>query len=86
MWSTWINVIHMSKMIQIRNVPEPVHRELKSRAALAGMSLSDFLLKEAERVASTPPVTELLMRISSRERHHLSVSPAELIRSERDGR
>jgi plasmid stability protein len=38
-------------MIQIRNVPETLHRELKSRAALAGMSLSDYLLNEIRQVA-----------------------------------
>ena len=46
MCSTCIHVEHMSKMIQIRNVPDDLHRRLKSRAALAGMSLSDYLLNE----------------------------------------
>lgn len=40
------NVLHMSKMIQIRNVPDQLHRELKLRAAAAGMSLSDFIKRE----------------------------------------
>jgi antitoxin FitA len=42
-------LIHMPKMIQIRNVPNTLHRVLKRRAALAGMSLSDYLLSEISR-------------------------------------
>jgi len=40
------NVLHMSKMIQIRNVPDDLHRELKMRAAAAGMSMSDYIKRE----------------------------------------
>ena len=50
----------MSKMIQIRNVPDDVHRELKVRAAQAGMSLSDFLNAELVRLVSHRPLGELL--------------------------
>ncbi len=42
--------IDMSKMIQIRNVPDALHRKLKARAALEGMSLSDYLLAEVQAV------------------------------------
>jgi predicted nucleic acid-binding protein len=49
----------MNVMIQIRNVPAPLHRRLKSRAALAGMSLSDYLLNEITRVAERPSLDEL---------------------------
>lgn len=80
------NVTHMSKMIQIRNVPDEVHTELKVRAARAGMSLSDYLLKEMERVVATPSVEEYVLRMSTRERHRWSESPAEMIRAERDSR
>ncbi len=51
MWSTCVHQLNMTAMIQIRNVPETLHRELKSRAALAGMSLSDYLLNEIRQVA-----------------------------------
>jgi plasmid stability protein len=54
------------KIIQIRNVPDDVHRTLRSRAAAAGMSLSDYALGELERVAQKPPIVELLLRASSR--------------------
>ncbi|MDH3247456.1 MAG: hypothetical protein OEQ47_00730 [Acidimicrobiia bacterium] len=50
----------MSKMIQIRNVPDDVHRELKVRAARAGMTLSDFLNAELERVVAHRPLVEMV--------------------------
>jgi plasmid stability protein len=54
-------------LIQIRNVPEDVHRMLKARAALAGTSLSDYLLREITRVAEAPTPEELDARIRARE-------------------
>lgn len=76
----------MSRMIQIRNVPDEVHREIKARAALAGMTLSDFLLREVERVVATPSIEEVLARLAARERPSLSESPADAVRAERDSR
>ena len=76
----------MPKMIQVRNVPDDLHREAKARAARAGLSLSDFLLRELERSLSVPPVEEVLARIAARERPHLSESPAQVIRREREQR
>lgn len=76
----------MSTMIQIRNVPETLHRTLKARAALAGMSLSDFLLAEIREVAARPTVDELRRRIAGRASVSPSVPPAEAVRRERDGR
>ncbi|MCY4503220.1 MAG: hypothetical protein OXE57_16860 [Alphaproteobacteria bacterium] len=73
-------------MIQIRNVPETLHRTLKARAALAGMSLSDFLLAEIREVAARPTVDELRRRIASRASVSPSVPPAEAVRRERDNR
>jgi plasmid stability protein len=52
----------MSKMIQIRDVPDSVHGTLKSRAAREGMSLSDFIKRELERVAERPTMQEWLER------------------------
>lgn len=80
------NVEHMSRMVQIRNVPDELHREAKARAARAGMTLSDFLLHEIERALSYPPVEELLARVEGRKRPKLSETPAEMIRAERDSR
>lgn len=86
MCRTCDNVGHMSKMIQIRNVPDEVHREAKVRAARAGMTLSAYLLREIERSLETPDIEELMARIRSRERIHPSESPAEIIRAEREAR
>jgi plasmid stability protein len=74
----------MSVMIQIRNVPEALHRTLKSRAALAGMSLSDYLLDEIRRVAERPTLDELRARLRGRTETSPSVPPAEAVRAERD--
>jgi len=76
----------MSKMVQIRNVPDVVHRELKSRAALSGLSLSDYLLRELKRTLERPTREELFARIARRGRVQLDPSPAEIIRQERDRR
>jgi plasmid stability protein len=76
----------MSTMIQIRNVPDALHRRLKSRAALAGMSLSDYLLNEVRRVAEQPTLEELKARLAGRTVVSPSVAPADAIRAERDGR
>jgi plasmid stability protein len=54
------------KTIQVRNVPDEVHRELRARAAAAGVSLSDFALGELERAARRPPVADLMARARSR--------------------
>ena len=76
----------MSKMIQIRNVSEDVHRKLKSRAALAGQSLSDYLRAECERLAEVPTLQEMAARLARRPRIVLPRSAAELVREERDSR
>jgi len=76
----------MSVMVQIRNVPDGVHRKLKARAALEGMSISEYLLREIERSLERPTREELLARLRSRER----VEPAEpivaAVAAEREGR
>jgi plasmid stability protein len=76
----------MSMMIQIRNVPDALHRTLKSRAALAGMSLSDYLLSELRSVAERPTMSELRARLESRPRTNPKTSPAQAVRAERDSR
>jgi plasmid stability protein len=74
----------MGTMIQIRNVPDALHRRLKSRAALAGMSLSDYLLREIREVAERPSIEELRVRLERRSGVSPSIAPAEIIRAERD--
>jgi antitoxin FitA len=86
MWPTWFNVIDMTKMIQIRNVPDQVHREVKTRAIRAGMSLSDYLLREIEHLIEAPTIEEVLDRRGSRRRPSLSETPAEAVRAERAAR
>jgi len=86
MWSTCLHVYHMTVMIQIRNVPDALHRRLKSRAALAGMSLSDYLLSEIREVAERPTLEELRSRLEHRSAVTPSVAPAQAVRAERDSR
>ena len=76
----------MSKMIQMRNVPDDLHRKLKARAASAGLSLSDFLTREARRMVETVSDDEIRRRLASRPVQHLSASPTQIIREERDSR
>lgn len=74
----------MSKMIQVRNVPDRVHAVLRARAAAAGMSLSDYLAAELKAIAGRPSLDEVLQRISHQGRVHLRESPAAAVRAERD--
>ncbi len=74
----------MSKMIQIRNVPEELHRTLKVRAARAGMTLSDYLLSEIEQIAAKPTLAEMMERLRQREPVELDEPPEVTIRRLRD--
>jgi antitoxin FitA len=74
----------MAKMIQIRNVPEDLHRRLKARAAEEGLSLSDYLLRMAQREAGKPTIAELTERIRRRGRSKMTEPPSAEIRRIRD--
>jgi antitoxin FitA len=76
----------MPVMVQIRNVPSDLHRELKARAALEGMSLSDYLLRELRQVLDRPTLDEMRKRLSSREAVRAYPAPAAAVRAERKGR
>jgi hypothetical protein len=76
----------MSKMIQLRHVPDVLHRQLKVRATLAGLSLSDFLIREVRKIAEQPTAEEMMQRLSQRERYTGKLSPTEVLRAERDSR
>lgn len=76
----------MPVMIQIRNVPDDVHRVMKERAAKAGMSLSDYLLDEIGKIANRPTMEELVARVQARMAADLPISAADAVRAERDGR
>jgi hypothetical protein len=74
----------MAKMIQLRHVPDTLHRQLKARAALAGMSLSDFLVREVRKIAEYPTPEEMRERLGARERYTGKLSPTRVLRAERD--
>jgi plasmid stability protein len=76
----------MSSMIQIRNVPDELHRALKVRAARSGMTLSDFLLAELRSLSVRPTMREWLDRTATWEQVDVSESPAEALAAERSRR
>jgi antitoxin FitA len=76
----------MSRMIQLRHVPDALHRTLKARAALAGQSLSDYLLAELRHIAERPTIDELRERLHRRERVTLRQDVARTLRAERTAR
>ena len=86
MRSTCVYALSMSKMIQIRNVPDSVHATLKARAALAGRPLTDYLLAEIRKVAEYPTAAELAERLAQRRPARLRTAPAKAVRVERDRR
>ena len=86
MQSAWRRFPNMTKKIRPRHVPDSLHRELRARAALEGMSLSDYLISEARRWAERPSLTELRQRLAGRSRVVPRESPADAVRAEREGR
>ncbi len=83
MLETLLHASSMS-MIQIRNVPEYVHRDLKARAARAGMTLSDYLLDLIRKATERPEPDLLLKRVRERAPVYVAESPANAVRAERD--
>ena len=78
--------MYMSTMLQIRNVPDKLHRTLKARAALAGMSMSDYALRMLRVALERPTREELLARLAELPASELDVPPADVIREERECR
>jgi len=76
----------MPKMIQLRHVPDDLHRKLKARAAMEGLSLSDYILREVRQLADKPTMSEMLERLARLKPVHLKTSPVEILRELRDGR
>ncbi len=74
----------MAKMIQIRNVPDELHRTLKVRAAKVGMTLSDYLLSEIEQIAAKPTLHEWLEKVSRDEPVEVAEPPEVIVRRMRD--
>ena len=79
-------LIHMAKMIQLRHVPDSLHRQLKTRATRAGMSLSDYLIREVRKIAERPTLDEIKARLAAMGVVQLKTSPTAIIREERDRR
>ena len=78
--------VNMSKMIQLRHVPDELHRRLKARAAMEGMSLSDYLLHEIKEATSYPTISELREKLAGRTPFVPRIPPAKVIRAERNRR
>lgn len=77
----------MSKtMVQIRNVPTEFHRRLKARAAIEGMSMSDYILREVGKALERPTRQEVLDRLRAQPIRHFKQSAADVIRAERNAR
>jgi len=77
----------MSKMmVQIRNVPSDFHRRLKARAAMEGMSMSDYILREVGKALDHPTRLEVLERLRARPARRMKQNAATVIRAERDAR
>ena len=76
----------MSKMIQVRNVPDRLHRELVRRAKLRGRTLTEFIQEILEREVARPPASEVFERIARRAPVRLEARASELIREERAAR
>jgi plasmid stability protein len=77
---------HMPRMIQLRHVPDELHRTLKARAAVEGLSLSDYLLREVRRIAERPTLEDLRRRLSQRTPVATRVRPVQAVRAERTRR
>jgi antitoxin FitA len=86
MCSTCKYADRMPVMVQIRNVPSDLHRELKARAALEGMSLSDYLLRELRHALDRPTLDEIRKRLSTRRPVRPHPAPAAAVRAERKSR
>jgi antitoxin FitA len=86
MCSTCNYAIHMSKMIQLRNVPDALHRSLKARAALSGRSLSDYLIAEIKEIAERPTLEEMRERLHRRKPVSGELDTVRAVREEREAR
>lgn len=74
----------MGKLVQVRDVPERVHRTLKARAAVAGVSLSEYLRVELERLATLPSAEELRERLRRHAPVHPTLDPTAVVRELRE--
>ena len=73
-------------MLQIRNLTDDFHRRLKARAAIEGLSMSEFVLREVRKALDRPTRQEMLERLRAQPMRRVRLSAAEMVRAERDGR
>jgi hypothetical protein len=73
-------------MVQMRNVPDALHRLLEARTALPGLPLSDYLIREVRKIAERRTPEEMRERLRLREPYRGKISPTEIVRAERDSR
>ncbi len=73
-------------MVQIRNVPADLHRRLKARAAIEGMSMSDYVLREVGKALDRPTRVEIIERLRAQPVRRLRRAASEVIRAERNAR
>jgi antitoxin FitA len=73
-------------MLQVRSIPPDLHRRLKARAALEGLTMSDFVLRELRKALERPMREEVLARLRAQPVRRMRKSAAEIIRAERDSR
>ena len=76
----------MATVIQVKDVPEDLHRRLKARAAGEGVSVSQLVLREVRKSMERPSIKEVLARIAAQPEPRLRRSPAEMIREDRESR
>lgn len=74
----------MPKTIQVRHVPDALHKHLKRRAALSGLSLSNYLIREFRKIAERPTAAEMREHLRQREKYRGSLSPTAVVRVQRD--
>lgn len=80
---TCLHVHHMSKMIQLRNVPDDLHKTLKVRAAANGQSLSDYLIAQIRDIAQRPTPGEMRYRLAERTQVKVREPSVRAVRAER---
>lgn len=84
MSAAWPNVVHMPKMIQIRNVPDDVHRTLKIRAAGEGLSLSDYIKRDLEDLAKQATLEDVFARARSRAQGSPRIAAERIVAIQRE--
>ena len=83
---TCSHVVHMSKMIQIRHVPDTLHRKLKIRATEADKTLSDYIKLELEQMSARPTLAQIAARLKALEPVELNESVVDILRDARESR